>query len=163
MENRKHPALEKDLRVVVSACCGKDKMSADERYEQMRYFTLTKDRLFTKMDIDAFLRKEIMSEFGAGEFSRIDIRISVQGAGGAESLRRGLYIDVMFKDKKNYNRATEESFAARMQQKITNKACISMPVTVSLVNLEQWINSDVSPHILLGSLHLGCRIRTICI
>lgn len=136
LENKRHPALDKDVRVVVSACCGRDKMTADERYEQMRYFTLTGDRLYTKMDIDAYLRKEIMSEFGEEEFSRIDIKISVQGAGGAETLRRGVYVDILFKDKKNYNRAQEASFAVRMKQRINNKACLSMPVIVELVNLE---------------------------
>ena len=136
LENKRHPALDKDVRVVVSACCGRDKMTADERYEQMRYFTLTGDRLYTKMDIDAYLRKEIMSEFGEEEFYRIDIKITVQGAGGSEALRRGVYIDILFKDKKNYNRAQEASFAVRMQQRINNKACLSMPVIVKLVNLE---------------------------
>lgn len=136
LENKRHLALEKDVRVVVSACCGRDKMTADERYEQMRYFTLTGDRLYTKMDIDAYLRKEIMSEFGVEEFPRIGIKITVQGAGGSETLRRGIYIDILFKDNKNYNRAQDVAFAAKMQQRIINKSCLSMPVIVKLVNLE---------------------------
>lgn len=136
LENRKHPALGKELRVAVSACCGRDKMSADERYEQFRYYAITGDRLYTKMDIDAFLRKEIVSEFGLSEFPRIDLRISVQGAGGDVALRRGLYIDILFKDKINYNKAVSVAFGVRMQQGIENKSCLSMPVIVKLVNLE---------------------------
>lgn len=136
MENRKCPGFGKEMQVVVSACCGRDKMSVDERYEQLRYFALTQDRLYTKMDIDAFLRKEIMSEFGSEEFKRIFVRIRIDGVGGSSGLRRGLYIDIEFKDKKNYERAVAISFANRMQQQITNKSCISMPIIVGLINLE---------------------------
>ena len=136
MENRKHPALETKVHVVVSACCGRDKATADERYEQLRYYALTQDRLYTKMDIDAFLRKEIMAVFGPDEFKRIFIRMSIGGMEGPASLHRGLYIDIEFKDKKNYDKAVAESFAPRMRQRITDKSCLSMPVIVQLVNLE---------------------------
>lgn len=137
MENRKHPAFKKDVRVVVEASCGRDKATADERYEQMRYYTLTQDRLYTKMDIDAFLRKEIMAEFGPEEFNRIFVHINIEGVGGATCLQQGLYIDIEFKDKKNYERATATSFDTLMKQKIENKSCISMPIIVKLINLEK--------------------------
>ena len=137
MDNRKHPALDAKVRVIVSACCGRDKATADERYELLRYYALTQDRLYTKMDIDAYLRKEIMAEFGASEFSRIFIKIFIGGMEGPQTLRRGLYVDIEFKDRKNYEKALAESFAPRMQQRITDKSCLPMPVIVGLVNLEK--------------------------
>ena len=137
MESRKKTAFIKDYRVVVSASGGRDKSTADERYEQLRYYTLTNDRLYTKMDIDAFLRKEIMAEFGPEEFKRIFIQINIEGAGGNSCLQRGLYIDIAFKDKKNYEKAVKESFAPHVQQQIINKSCLVMPVRVKLVNLEE--------------------------
>ena len=137
MENKKCPGLGKEIQVVVDASCGRDKASADERYEQLRYYALTQDRLYTKMDIDAFLRKEIMAEFGPEEFKRISIRISIEGAGGTTSLQRGLYIDIEFKDKKNYEKAKAESFGILMKQKIENKSCISMPIIVELINQDR--------------------------
>lgn len=137
MENKKTPGFNKEVSIVVSACCGRDKATSDQRYEQLRYYTLTQDRLYTKMDIDAFLRKEIMAEFGQQEFSRIFIKISVEGAGGEKGLQRGLYVDIEFKDRKNYERAVTNSFATRMQQAIVGRSCLSMPVSVELVNLEK--------------------------
>jgi hypothetical protein len=137
MENLSHPAFDAKARVVIAAACGRDKASADERYELLRYYTLTQDRLYTKMDIEAFLRKEIMSEFGKTEFPRILIRIFVGGMEGPASLRRGLYIDIEFKDKKNYDKAVMDSFAPRMQQAVEDRSCLSMPVIVGLVNLEE--------------------------
>ena len=137
MENKSHPAFDKDVRVVVSACCGRDKASADERYELLRYYSMTRDRLYTKMDIDAFLRKELMAEFGPEEFPRVFIKIFIGGIEGPSSLRRGLYVDIEFKDRKNYDRAVAASFAPRMQQRIEDKSCLSMPVKVGLVNLEE--------------------------
>ena len=116
---------------------GADKASADERYEQLRYFSLTNDRLYTKMDIEAFLRKEIMAEFGKDEFKRIFLRINIEGVGGETSLQRGLYIDIEFKDKKNYEKAIQNSFDKLMKQKIEGKSCISMPIVVELINLEK--------------------------
>ena len=136
MENQNHPAFDKAANVVIPACCGRDKASADERYELLRYYSLTQDRLYTKMDIDAFLRKEIMAEFGKVEFPRILVKIFVGGMEGHDSLRRGLYVDIEFKDKKNYEKAVAGSFASRMQQCIQDKSCLSMPVIVGLVNLE---------------------------
>lgn len=137
MENKKLPAIEQKTTIVVSAMGGADKASADERYEQLRYFSLTNDRLYTKMDIEAFLRKEIMAEFGKDEFKRIFLRINIEGVGGETSLQRGLYIDIEFKDKKNYEKAIQNSFDKLMKQKIEGKSCISMPIVVELINLEK--------------------------
>ena len=73
MENKKLPAIEKDMVVMVSGMGGADKASVDDKYELLRYYSLTNDRLYTKKDIEAFLRKEIIAEFGKEEFKRIFI------------------------------------------------------------------------------------------
>lgn len=137
MDNRKEAAFEKEAVVVADAMCGTDKPNADMRYELLRYYTLTEDRLYTKMDIDAFLRKEILFEFGKDEYPRISFTITVEGAAGARGLQRGLYIDVMFKDKKNYMKAVESGFDHKLQQRIANRSCISMPIIVTLKSLEE--------------------------
>ena len=137
MENRKHPALEQKVKIIVSAMGGADKASVDERYEQLRYYALTNDRLYTRMDIDAFLRKELLAEFGKDEFHRIVIKTSVQGAGGEQSLRRGLYIDIEFRDRKNYEHACSIAYGHLMEQRIRNRSCIAMPIIVTLKNLEE--------------------------
>lgn len=136
MENKKLPSIEQKVNIVVSAMGGTDKVSADKLYEHLRYYSLTNDRLYTKMDIEAFLRKEVMTMFGKEEFKRIFIRVNVEGAGGSSSLRRGLYIDIEFKDKKNYEKAIENFFDKSLKQKIDNKSCISMPIIITLRNLE---------------------------
>lgn len=136
MENKKLPAVEQKTTIVVSAMGGADKASADERYEQLRYYSLTNDRLYTKMDIEAFLRKEIIAEFGKEEFKRIFIKINVEGCAGRKNLQRGLYIDIEFKDKKNYEKAVTGCFDKLMKQKIDGKACISMPINVGLKSME---------------------------
>ena len=137
MDNRKLPFLEQKVNVLVSAMGGADKATADERYELLRYYALTNDRLYTRMDIDAFLRKEVLSEFGKEEFKRIFIKMSIAGAGGEKQVQRGLYIDLEFKDRKNYDQARAISFDRLMQQRIQNKACISMPIIVTLTNLDE--------------------------
>ena len=137
MENRKHPALEQKAEIVVSGMGGADKATVDERYEQLRYYALTNDRLYTRMDIDAYLRKELLAEFGKDEFHRIFIKMSVQGAGGEQSLRRGLYIDIEFRDRKNYEHACSLAYDRLMEQRIRNHSCIAMPVIVTLKNLEE--------------------------
>lgn len=137
MENKKLPAIEQAIPVVVSAICGADKASADERYELLRYYTLTNDRLFSRMDIEAFMRKEIMTHFGKEEFKRIFIKTSIEGIGRETSLSRGLYIDIEFKDKKNYDKALSLSLDKMMYQKIMNKSCIAMPIMITLINLEE--------------------------
>lgn len=62
--------------------------------------------------------------------------ISVQGAGGPEKLMRGLYIDIRFKDQKNFDKALEFSLDRRLRQQILDKSCLSMPVNVSLILVE---------------------------
>lgn len=136
MENKKVPGIEQKVPVIVSATGGADKASVDHRLQLLRYYSLTNDRLYTKMDIDAFLRKEIVAEFRE-EYKRIFVKINIEGAGGATKLQRGLYIDIEFKDKKNYERAVSISFDKLMQQRIMNKSCISMPIFVELKNLEE--------------------------
>ena len=136
LENKKLPAIESKTYVVVSGMGGSDKATADQRYELLRYYSLTNDRLYTKMDIEAFLRKEILKEFGKEEFKRIFIKINVEGTGGKHSLQRGLYIDIEFKDRKNYEKATSLSFDILMKQKIDSRSCISMPIIVELINLD---------------------------
>ena len=136
MENKKLPSVEKDVNVLVGGMGGTDKASVDERYENLRYYSLTNDRLFTKKDIEAFLRKEIITEFGKEEFKRIFINLNIEGAAGATKLERGLYITIKFKDKKNYEKAKNTSFKHRIYQKIVNRSCISMPIIISLNNLK---------------------------
>lgn len=133
MENKKDAALEKDVRVISSAIGGEDKASADQRYEMLRYYTLTSDRLFTKMDIDAFLRFRLLKEFGKDEVKRINHYIYIQGAAGADKLVRGLYIDIKFKDEKNYHKATSNALDRKLHQMIIDRSCISMPVIINLI------------------------------
>lgn len=136
LDNKKLPSLEKDLKVIVSAMGGTDKCSADEKYELLRYYTMTNDRLYTPKDVEAFVRKELISEFGKTEFQRIFIKIQIGGTPGASHLVRGLYIDISFKDKKNYERALSNMFDKRICKRIINRSCISMPINVDLINLE---------------------------
>jgi hypothetical protein len=137
MENKKLPSIEQKVNVLVPASGGSNKATPDERDELLRYFALTNDRLYTKKDIEAFLRKEIMNEFGKEEFKRIMIKMNVEGMGGKTGLERGLYIDIEFKDKKNYLHADEIAFDKLMQQRIRNKSCIAMPIVVKLRNMEE--------------------------
>ena len=107
------------------------------QYELLRYYALTGDRLYTRMDIDAYLRKEILAEFGKDEFKRIFIKISIEGTGNDKKLQRGLYIDIEFKDRKNYEQARAIAFDRLMLQRIKNKSCIAMPIIVTLTNLDE--------------------------
>lgn len=136
LENKKLPTIEKDVKVLVSAMGGSNKASFDERYENLRYYSLTNDRLFTKKDIEAFLRKEIIAEFGKNEYKRIFIKLNIEGAAGRTKLQRGLYITIEFKDKKNFEKAVNTSLKYRIYQKIVNRSCISMPIIISLANIE---------------------------
>lgn len=138
MESKKLPAVEKDAIVRIDAMGGTDKASADEKYENLKYYSLTNDRLFTKKDIEVFLRKELIMEFGKSEFKRISVNLSVEGAQGKTELQRGLYITVLFKDKKNYDKAIESSFKNRIHQKILNRSCISMPIVIRLLSAESF-------------------------
>lgn len=133
MENKKDAALEKDLRVISSAVGGEDKATADQRYEMLRYYTLTSDRLYTKMDVDAFLRLQLLKEFGKDEVKRISHEIYIQGAAGSDKLVRGLYIDIKFKDEKNYRRAQSDALGKKLHQMIVDRSCISMPIIVNII------------------------------
>ena len=137
LECRKLPVIEQSVPAVVGAIGGRDKADADSRYEQVRYYSLTNDRLYTKMDIEAYVRKELVAIYGKEEFKRIFIKTSIEGASGERNVQRGLYIDIEFKDKKNYAKALGYCFEERLQQKIYNKSCISMPITITLKNLEE--------------------------
>lgn len=137
LECKKMPVIEQNVSVVVGALGGRDKSDADSRYEQVRYYSLTNDRLYTKMDIEAYIRKELVSIYGKEEFKRIYIKTSIEGAGGERNVQRGLYIILEFKDKKNYVKAIGYCLEERLEQKIRNKSCISMPITINLKNLEE--------------------------
>lgn len=137
MENKKDAAIDKDVKVIVSAIGGEDKATPDQKYEMLRYYTLTSDRLYTKMDIDAFLRLQLLKEFGKDEVKRISYDISIQGAGGEAKLVRGLYIDIRFKDEKNYRKAMGIALDRKLHQMIVDRSCISMPIIVNLLSLEQ--------------------------
>jgi len=137
METRRLPGVNQKVPVLVDAMGGTDKASVDARYELLRYFSLTNDRLYTKMDIDAFLRKEIMLAFGKEEYHRIIPRIHIEGAGGEKQLCRGLYIDIEFKDRKNYADAVNLNFGLTMKRRISALSCISMPIIITLVNLDE--------------------------
>ena len=136
LECKKMPVIEQNVPVVVGAMGGRDKADADSRYEQVRYYSLTNDRLYTKMDIEAYVRKELVSIYGKEEFKRIYIKTCIEGVGGSNSVQRGLYIDIEFKDKKNFSKAVEYCIKERLQQKISNKSCISMPIIVGIKSLE---------------------------
>lgn len=135
MENKKLPSIENKLPIIVSGMGGTDKANVDERYENLRYYTLTNDRLYTKKDIEAFLRKEMIAEFGKEEFKRIFTDLKIEGAAGETKLQRGLYVTIKFKDKKNFEKAINTSLKNRLYQKIINRSCISMPITINTIYL----------------------------
>lgn len=137
MENKKDAVLGRDVKVVRSASGGENRASADQRYELLRYYTLTSDRLYTKMDIDAFLRLQLLKEFGKEEIKRITHKISIQGAAGYNKLVRGLYIDIRFKDEKNYRKAVSLALDRKFGLMISDKSCISMPIIIKLIQPEQ--------------------------
>lgn len=137
LECKKMPLLKQYATVVRGAEGGRDKATADMRYELIRYYTLTNDRLFTRMDIEAFVRMQLISMYGKEEFDRIFINIRIEGAAGLYSVQRGIYIDIEFKDDKNYRKALTDNVEKILLQKIHNKSCIAMPINVTLVNLEK--------------------------
>ena len=137
MGDWKGGALVRDGRVVCDATGGECKANVDQRCEMLHYHTLTSVRLCTKMDIDALLRLQLLKEFGKEEVKRISYEISIQGAAGPAKLERGLYIDIKFKDEKNYRKATDMAFDRKLHHMIVDRSCISMPVVVTLLALEQ--------------------------
>lgn len=136
MDNKKDAALDKDVNIVISATGGEDRATADQLYELLRYYTLTSDRLYTKMDIDSFIRLQIIKEFGKDESKRISYKIFIAGAAGPTKLQRGLYIDISFKDNKNYHKALSIALDRKLQQQIIDKSCIAMPIIVTLINAD---------------------------
>lgn len=137
LECRKMPLIDHQIPVVVKALGGKDKESADTRYEKVRYYSLTNDRLYTKMDIEAYVREELVCVYGKEEFKRIFVKLTIEGVGGERAVQRGLYIDIKFKDKKNYDKAVSLCLDNRLLHGISNKSCIAMPVIIRLFNLEE--------------------------
>ena len=132
LECKKLPVIESNVPVVVSASGGKDKATADQRYELIRYYSLTNDRLYTKMDVEAFVRKELIAIYGKEEFKRIFINVHIEGTAGRDSVQHGLYVDIEFKDKKNYEKANAIGMEDVLNRKIINHSCISMPIKVEL-------------------------------
>ena len=128
LECKKLPIIESNVPVVISAIGGKDKATADERYELIRYYSLTNDRLYTKMDVEAFVRKELIAIYGKEEFKRINVNVHVEGTAGKETVQRGLYVDIEFKDKKNYEKAQTLCLGTYIKQKIGNNSCFAMPI-----------------------------------
>lgn len=137
MENKRVPGLGPEVQIVVSAMGGSDKATSDQRYELIHYYALTNDRLYTKMDVEAFLRKELVSIYGRDEFRRIVIQTSIEGAMGERGLQRGLYVDIEFKDVKNYEKAQRLQLDHILQNRVKNKSCICMPVVVKIKNLDE--------------------------
>ena len=78
-----------------------------------------------------------MAEFGKEEFKRIFIKMNIEGAAGADTLQRGLYIDIEFKDHKNYKHASKISLDRLLEQRIRNRSCIAMPIIITLKDLEE--------------------------
>ena len=83
------------------------------------------------MDIEAYVRKELIAIYGKEEFQRISVNVHVEGAAGLVSVQRGLYVDIEFKDKKNYERANAINLSDVIGQMIRIKSCLAMPVKVS--------------------------------
>ncbi len=138
LECKKLPMIDNKVPVtiVVPSMGGKDKATADQRYELIRYYSLTNDRLYTKMDIEAFIRKELMAIYGKEEFKRIFINVHIEGAAGKYAVEHGVYVNIEFKDKKNFISAVEKNLEAKFQRQIINRSCIAMPIIVNLINLE---------------------------
>lgn len=137
LECKKLPIIENNVPVVVSAIGGKDKATADERYELIRYYSLTNDRLYTKMDVEAFVRKELIAIYGKEEFKRINVNVHVEGMAGNESVQRGLYVDIEFKDRRNYEKALDAYIDIKIQRLIIDNSCIPMPIQINLINLDK--------------------------
>lgn len=129
--------FEANVPIVISPRGGRNKATADQRYEQLRYFALTADRLFTRMDVEAFVRRETLAAFGPREYKRILINVSVQGASAEQGVERGLYVDLAFRDRSNYENALRRSYQLILRQRILDKSCITMPIIVTLTNLEK--------------------------
>lgn len=69
------------------------------------------------MDIEAFVRKELIAIYGKEEFKRINVSLHIEGLAGIESIQRGLYVDIDFKDKKNYEKALDAHLDIKFKDK----------------------------------------------
>ena len=61
----------------------------------------------------------------------------VEGMAGNESVQRGLYVDIEFKDRKNYEKALDAYIDIKIQRLIIDNSCISMPIQINLINLDK--------------------------
>jgi hypothetical protein len=63
--------------------------------------------------------------------------VHVEGMAGNESVQRGLYVDIEFKDRKNYEKALDAYIDIKIQRLIIDNSCISMPIQINLINLDK--------------------------
>ena len=49
----------------------------------------------------------------------------------------GLYVDIEFKDRKNYEKALDAYIDIKIQRLIIDNSCISMPIQINLINLDK--------------------------
>ena len=85
------------------------------------------------MDVEAFVRKELIAIYGKEEFKRINVNVHVEGMAGKESVQRGLYVDIEFKDKKNYEKALNTQLKETLYRSVINNSCISMPIIICII------------------------------
>ena len=85
------------------------------------------------MDVEAFVRKELIAIYGKEEFKRINVNVHVEGMAGKESVQRGLYVDIEFKDKKNYEKALNTQLKETLYRSAINNSCISMPIIICII------------------------------
>ena len=88
------------------------------------------------MDIEAFVRKELIAIYGKEEFKRINVNVHIEGAAGKETVQRGLYVDIELKDKKNYEKALDIQLKETLNRCIENNSCISMPIKLCINVIE---------------------------
>lgn len=88
------------------------------------------------MVTNSFLTKASTSIFVKEEFRRLSVNVHVEGAAGRDSIQRGLYVDIEFKDKKNHTLAIGNNLEMKLIQKIKANSCISMPIIVAIKLLE---------------------------
>ena len=85
------------------------------------------------MDIEAFVRKELIAIYGKEEFKRINVNVHIEGAAGKETVQRGLYVDIELKDKKNYEKALNTQLKETLYRSVINNSCISMPIIICII------------------------------
>ena len=85
------------------------------------------------MDVEAFVRKELIAIYGKEEFKRINVNVHIEGAAEKETVQRGLYVDIELKDKKNYEKALNTQLKETLYRSIVNNSCISMPIIICII------------------------------